>query len=235
MESGSPTASKGSNGWTLFQNNRLLQLFAIGYAAVWIGAAITPHDRFDWFLENILVVIVLVVVVASYRALQLSNLSYLLIALFLSIHTVGSHYTYSLTPAGFWLQSALDLDRNHYDRVVHFLFGLMIFLPLSEILIRRTGIRGRWNFALTFASILALGNFYELLEWGAAEVISPDAAMAFLGTQGDIFDAQKDTTLAAAGAVLSWIAIALLPDRTRAQWPSQRSCKGPLEEEKKEK
>jgi len=214
MESGSPIASKGSSGWTLFRNNRPLQLIAIGYAAVWVGAAIAPHDRFDWFLENILVVIVLVVVVASYRALQLSNLSYFLIALFLSIHTVGSHYTYSLTPAGFWLQSALDLERNHYDRIVHFLFGLLIFLPLREILIRRTGIRGRWNFALTFASILALGNFYELLEWGAAEIISPEAAMAFLGTQGDIFDAQKDTALAAAGAVLGAVAVTLMPDRT---------------------
>lgn len=182
---------------------------------VWIGAAIAPHDRFDWFLENILVVIWLAVLVASHRTLRLSNLSYLLIALFLSIHTIGSHYTYSLTPAGFWLQSALELERNHYDRVVHFLFGLLMFLPIREILMRRAGVDGRWSFALPFALILALGSFYEMLEWGAAQVISPDAALAFLGTQGDIFDAQKDTTLAAVGAVLGLVAVALLPARAR--------------------
>lgn len=221
-----PIAGKDSDSWTLFCDNRPLQLVAGVYALVWIGAAIAPHDRFDWFLENILVVIWLAVLVASYRSLRLSNLSYLLIGLFLSIHTVGSHYTYSLTPAGFWLQSAFDLERNHYDRVVHFLFGLLMFLPIREILVRQTGIRGRWSFALTFTLILALGSFYETLEWGAAEVISPEAAMAFLGTQGDVFDAQKDTTLAAAGALLGLLAVALLPARLRDPQPLRRAISG---------
>lgn len=215
MESDNPLTSKGSDSWAQFYGNRPLQIIATCYAVVWIGAAIAPHNRFDWFLENILVAIWLVVLVASYRALQLSNLSYLLIGLFLSIHTIGSHYTYSLTPAGFWLQTALDLERNHYDRVVHFCFGLLMLPPIREIVILRTGIRGQWSFALAVALILALGSFYEMLEWGAAEIISPDAALAFLGTQGDVFDAQKDTTLAMAGAALAVLAVALLP---KQQW-----------------
>ena len=90
-----------------------------------------------------------------------------------------------------------------------------MFLPTREMLMRQAGLRGSWSFVLPFASILAFGSFYELVEWGAAEIISPEAAMAFLGTQGDIFDAQKDTALAAVGALLSMPAVAVLPEGIR--------------------
>lgn len=211
MKTGRPTTAKGPGDRTAFRRDRPLQAIAAGFAAVWIASAIAPHDRFDWLLENLLVLLWLGVLISSYRSFRLSNRAYLLIGLFLTLHTVGSHYTYSLTPAGFWLQAALDLERNHYDRIVHFCFGLLMFSPIREILVRRAGACGRWRLVLPLAMILALGSFYELLEWGAAQVISPEAALAFLGTQGDVFDAQKDTLLAALGGALALALTALSP------------------------
>lgn len=180
-----------------------------GYGVVWIVAAIEPHDRFDWLLENLLVFAWVAILVFSYRRFQLSNLSYLLIAVFLSLHTVGSHYTYSLTPLGFWIQTAFELERNHYDRIVHFLFGLLLVYPMREVILRRVQARGRWSYFLPLCVILAFSEFYEILEWATAEVVSPEAALAFLGTQGDVFDAQKDSALAGIGALLGLAATAL--------------------------
>ena len=199
-----------TNG-TRFRHNWPLQAMAAGCALLWVVAAVEPYDRFDWFLENLLVFVGLGILVASYRVLPLSNLSYGLIALFAVLHIVGSHYTYSMTPVGFWLQEALDLERNHYDRVVHFCFGLLLVNPLREILERSLNAPGFWSFVLAFALVLAVSNLYETIEWCAAEVVSPEAAMAFLGTQGDVFDAQKDAALAGLGAIVGLAPAVLLP------------------------
>lgn len=209
MERAGPTTSQAPDAGAAFRANRTLQVAALLYAVLWIAAAIEPHDRFDWFLENILVFLTVPVLIASYRRFRLSTRSYVLGGLFLALHTVGSHYTYSLTPAGFWLQDALALERNHYDRVIHFAFGLLLFVPFREILVRQAKVAGRWASALSLAVILALGSIYEMLEWGAAEIVSPEAALAFLGTQGDVFDAQKDTALAAAGGLLALVVTTL--------------------------
>jgi len=169
---------------------------------VWIAAAIAPVYRFDWFLENLLVVLAVGLLAASYRAFPLSNLSYLLITLFLSLHTLGAHYTYSETPFGFWLQEVFGLARNPYDRLVHFGFGLIMVYPAREVLLRSLGAGGLRVDLLAFAVMLAFSSLYEMIEWITALIISPEAALAFLGTQGDVFDAQQDTLLAAAGTLL---------------------------------
>ena len=137
----------------------------------------------------------------------------------ITLHAVGAHYTYSESPMGFWLKEALELERNHYDRLVHFLFGLLFSYPLREVVMRGARVSGPWRYVLSFALALSLSSFYETLEWGAAEILDPEAIFAFLGTQGDVFDAQKDAVLAAAGVILG-LAITAMLDRGTRQPPN---------------
>jgi len=195
---------------TNFAGNRVLHILVAVYGVIWIAMAFAPTDRFDWFLENLLVFALVGLLVATYRVFPLSDLSYTLIAVFLSLHAVGAHYTYSESPMGFWLQEAWDLERNHYDRLVHFFFGLLFSYPLREVLLRGTGALGPWCYVLSLASVLSLSSIYEILEWAVAEIVNPEAAFAFLGTQGDVFDAQKDSALAATGAIIGLAVIAML-------------------------
>lgn len=186
-----------------FGRNRLLQGIAAAYGLWWLALAIAPYDRFDWLLENLLVFVFVGLLAATYRRFPLSDLSYLLIAVFLGLHAVGAHYTYSKAPIGGWMTELLGWERNHYDRVVHFLFGLLCAYPLRETVMRGCTTSGWRAGLLAFAVVLALSSGYEMLEWGAAMLLSPEEGMAFLGTQGDIFDAHKDTVLAAGGALVT--------------------------------
>ncbi len=203
-----------------FADNRVLHILTAAYAVIWLAAAIAPIDRFDWFLENLLVLAFVSLLAATYRAFPLSDMSYTVIAVFLSLHAVGAHYTYSESPMGFWLQDAWDLERNHYDRLVHFLFGLLFSYPLREVVLRGTHASSPWSYALSLISVLALSNVYEILEWAVAEIVDPEAAFAFLGTQGDVFDAQKDSALAAAGAIIGLAVIAMLSKRRGGARPT---------------
>ena len=184
--------------------NRFLQGLTALFAIIWLVGAIAPMNRFDWFLENLLVFIAVALLGRFYRTRQLSDLSYFLIVVFLVLHTIGAHYTYSKTPPGFWLQDALSLERNHYDRVIHFTFGALIFYPVRETLVRFVGAERRLSAFTAFTVIATSSVFYEILEWIVAAIVSPEAAMAYLGTQGDVFDAQKDSTLAIAGAIVAF-------------------------------
>ena len=112
------------------------------YLVVWIATAVEPVDRYDWFLENLLVFALAAVLVASYRRFPLSDASYLCMLAFLAMHAVGAHYTYSLAPPGFALSELLGLTRNHYDRAIHFAFGLLFALPVREVLLRTSNLRG---------------------------------------------------------------------------------------------
>jgi putative membrane protein len=143
--------------------------------------------------------------VATYRRFRFSNLSYALFTVFLSLHMIGAHYTYAETPIGFWLQNWLGLSRNHYDRIVHFSFGLLIVYPLREILLRKSGVNSRRSYYLAVCCILAFSGFYEILEAIAAMIVSPELGAAFLGTQGDEWDAQKDSMLAFVGAIIGML------------------------------
>lgn len=193
-----------------FPGNRILHILAVVYGTVWLATAIDPISRFDWFLENLLVFAFVGLLAATYRVFPLSDLSYLLITVFLSLHAVGAHYTYSESPMGFWLQEAWSLERNHYDRLVHFIFGLLFSYPLREVFQRGTRASGPWCYAISLAAVMSLSSLYEILEWAIAEIVNPEAAFAFLGTQGDVFDAQKDSALAAAGAMIGLAIIAML-------------------------
>jgi putative membrane protein len=189
-----------------WSRNRLLQALALLWGALWTVGAITPLDRFDWLLENLLVAAAVAAIAVWRDRWPLSDLSWLLIAVFLALHTVGAHYTYSAAPPGFWLGDALGLERNHFDRVVHCGFGLLLAYPLHEALARHGG-GARWLGALTTFTVIATASaLYEIMEWLVASVVSPAAALAYLGTQGDVFDAQKDAGLAMVGAAIALLA-----------------------------
>ena len=186
------------------------------FALAWVLLAIDPHDRSDWLLESTPLIVCVVALAATYRALPLSRISYTLIVLFLLLHAVGAHYTYSLVPWADWAQAfGLPVDtssggRNHFDRVVHLLYGLLLAYPIREILLRVADVRGFWGYFVPSAITLSTSALYELLEWGAAETFGGDLGVAYLGTQGDVWDAQKDMALAGIGALVAMAVTALL-------------------------
>ncbi len=185
-----------------FRNNHMLQALLAWYLLIWAAMAVSPFDRRDWFLENILAVALVALLAATYRIFSFSTLSYGLITIFLTLHTVAAHYTYSEVPAGSWLKEFLALERNHFDRLAHFLFGLLMTYPLRELLVRTVPLGGFWGFVLPVAVLLALSGLFEIVESWVAQVVSPELGHAYLGTQGDIWDAQKDMTAALCGAIL---------------------------------
>jgi len=171
----------------------------------WIITAINPLYPQDWLIENLLVFLYGGLLVFTYRRFQFSNISYALFTLFLSLHLLGAHYTYTETPVGFWLQALFDFERNHYDRIVHFSFGLLLAYPMHEILMRLSGVSRAWSYFLTVNCILAFSAFYELLEAITATIVSPELGTAYMGTQGDEWDAQKDIFLALMGAMVAML------------------------------
>ncbi len=122
------------------------------------------------------------------------------------LHVIGSHYTYAEVPWGVTLGEWLGAERNMYDRLVHLLFGVLLVYPIREIFIRTVKISGFRAYFVPFMIVSALSGIYEVIEWGAVEVVDPEAGIAFLGSQGDIWDAQKDMFLAKVGALWTlWI------------------------------
>ncbi len=190
---------------TPFGSNRVLQFLMVWLAILWIITAIEPLYPRDWLLENLLVFIWCGLLAATYRRFRFSNLSYALFTLFMSLHLIGAHYTYAETPIGFWLQDWFELERNHYDRIVHFCFGLLLAWPMREILLRAAGVNRAWSYFLAINCVLAFSAIYEVIEGIAAVVVEPELGMAFLGIQGDVWDAQKDSALAFVGAVISML------------------------------
>jgi putative membrane protein len=185
---------------------------ALWLALLWAVTAVEPFSRRDWLLENLLVFFYCGLLLVTYARFRFSVRSYLLFTIFMSLHLAGAHYTYSEVPFGFWLQDVLDLSRNHYDRIVHFAFGVLIACPLREWLLRVTGIRQGWSYFMTVVMVLAFSGFYEVMEGIVAMLVSPELGAAYLGTQGDEWDSQQDTFLAFAGAIIAMlIAVATKP------------------------
>lgn len=193
-----------------FGRNRLLQALVAWYAVIWVITAINPVFPDDWLLENILALIAVAGLVATYRKFPLSDLSYLLITAFMTLHAVGAHYTYAEVPLGEWMQSAFGFARNHYDRLVHFSFGLLLAYPVREVFLRVASTRGIWAYYLPLDVTLAFSALYEIVEWLVAATVAPEAGDAYLGTQGDIWDAQQDMLAAGIGALLCMIITAVV-------------------------
>ncbi len=175
-------------------------LFII-FLIAWVILAINPLFRFEWFLENIAIFIFVPLAVWSYFKFRLSNLSYVLIFIFAMLHIAAAHYTYGATPWGDWFKEIFDLGRNHFDRVTHFLYGVLM-VPVAMDLLKKH-ISQAWLLALTaFTIIVSLGAFYEIAEFIVGVTVQPEKGLAFLGFQGDMWDTQKDMALQAIGALM---------------------------------
>ena len=181
------------------------------YVMWWGFLAIDPLDRKDWALENALALTLVGTLIATHRRFRFSFLSYLLITLFMTLHAVGAHYTYAEVPLGFWLKDILSLSRNPFDRLVHFAFGLLLVYPLKELLMRTGRVRGFWSIYLPISGILAQSGLFELVEALVAQIVNPELGAAYLGTQGDEWDAQKDMAAALVGAALMTTLMQLFP------------------------
>ncbi len=197
----------------------LLQGLLVWYGLLWTVLAIDPHDRQDWLIENLLALATIATLLVTYRRFQFSVPSYLLITAFLSLHAVGAHYTYAEVPFGFWLQQVFGLARNPFDRLVHFAYGLLLAYPLREILIRLAGVEEFWSYYLPVSGMLAQSGFFEIVEAVVAQLVSPELGAAYLGTQGDEWDAQKDMVAAFAGALLCMTLTLVIAKRTRGLRP----------------
>jgi len=177
----------------------LLVLYLIGFGLL----AINPHDRADWALENLFPVSQLIAVIISYRYFKFTRLSYYLIFFYLFVQSWGGHFTYAEAAPFNWLRDHFQLGRNHYDRVAHFMLGFLLAIPIKEILLQYIQASRRWMNFLTTTIVLAIGAFYELIEWWVAVLATPNLGDKFLGTQGDIWDTQWDMFLALVGAAIS--------------------------------
>jgi putative membrane protein len=182
-----------------------LWVVVIPYLVLWIVMAINPYNRFDWMLENLLIWAVVIVLIATCRIYRFSLVSYVLIAVFLSLHTIGAHYSYNSTPLDVWLHHLFTLQRDPYDRVVHFSYGLLLAYPIRELLLRNMNITKLGSSIISITIILASGAFYELIEMWVALLVAPEIGTLFLGTQGDPWDTQHDMELAMYGAVLAML------------------------------
>ena len=185
-----------------FRARRRLHAMCVVYGIAWIIAAIRPVSRADWLLENLLVFGWLPFLVLTYRRRPLSDRSYFLILLFLLLHAKGAHYTYAEVPLGYWLKNTLGLERNHFDRIVHFAWGLLITYPLRD-LTRLGRLRPFWAAFLPAMIIVSWSGFFEIIEAVVAWLVHPELGQAYLGTQGDIWDAQWDMGLAVLGTAIA--------------------------------
>jgi putative membrane protein len=188
--------------------------------------AIEPANRAHWAAENVFVVGLAMGLWLGRRVFTLSRLSFTLVFVFLCLHEIGAHHTYAAVPYEAWLEAltgttlkaGFGLERNHYDRLVHFAFGLLMTWPMREVLVQTSPVRGRWSYLLPVALAMAAAMAYEVAEWLAVAFVAEEGqGSAYLGMQCDMWDAQKDMALGAAGAMLAMtIAVNLAPARRRA-------------------
>ena len=205
------------------------------FVLVFVALGIAPTYRQDWLLENLLVLVAVPLLVVTYRRLRFSNAAYTLFFVFFVLHEIGAHYTYSLVPYDAWARSltggsvsaSLGLSRNHYDRLIHFAYGLLLYLPVVELLAARAPSRGLWRALLPLLFIMSNSAIYELIEWVAAMVFGGDLGMAYLGTQGDVWDSQKDMACAAAGAVIALLTGAAVRAAPRARTAAATTSASP--------
>ena len=192
---------------------RLRPILLVLLLAVFAWSMIRPHDWFTWGLEVFPAVIGLVLLFATYKRFPLTPLLIVLLFIHAVILIIGGHYTYALVPFGFWMQDAFGFTRNHYDRIGHFAQGFVPAILAREILIRKNVVRGTgWLFAIVLAFCLGFSALYELLEW-LVGAYAGDEGVAFLGTQGDVWDTQKDMALALIGAAAAQLTLGRLHDR----------------------
>lgn len=187
-----------------------LTLLAV-YGVFWLALAIDPVFRQDWLLENAIVLIAIPLLVLTAPRLRFSDFAYTCLFVFFVFHAIGAHYTYSLVPYDDWYRALTGLaleGRNQYDRAVHFLYGLLVAPAAVEIFAHYGRYPRSWAVLFPWLFMAAHAVIYELIEWAAAIVFGGDLGQAYLGTQGDVWDGQKDMALALAGTTIMLAALA---------------------------
>ncbi len=215
------------------------------FAVWWMIWAAGPSHFSDWVLENLLTVAFIGLLVFTRNRFRLSKVSYTVLFVFLCLHTIGAHYTYAEVPyekwtraIGFSFADMFGFQRNHFDRLVHFSFGLLFAYPMRELFMRVAQSKGAWSYYLPIELVMSLSMLYELIEWGVTLIVGGDLGMAYLGTQGDVWDAHKDMALATMGACLGMLIVAAINWRYQrdfaAEWRDSMRVKRatPLGEEK---
>ena len=192
------------------KTNIWLKVFIAFFLINWINSFLGNTDTANWILENTLVFLFLGFLIFTHKKFQFSDLSYLLICLYLCLHVYGSKYTYAENPFGYWLKDALDLSRNHYDRIVHFSFGFLLAYPMREMFLKWLKFPSWVAWTLPIEITLSISAFYELIEWAVADVFFKAQGDAYLGTQGDIWDAQKDIFLAFIGSIIATTIVSIV-------------------------
>jgi putative membrane protein len=195
----------------LISHGRYLSLLGAVFGVFWLVLAIHPNDRVVWAMENSLVFVLALVLALTYRSFPLSRVSYTLLFVFLCLHEFGAHYTYSKVPYDDWfrslfgvsLNSVLGFERNQFDRLVHFCYGLLFAYPIREVFLRIAAVRGFWGYFLPFDVTVSTSAIFELIEWAAVVWFGGTAGTDYLGTQGDEWDAHKDMALASLGALVA--------------------------------
>jgi putative membrane protein len=179
--------------------------------ALWVPLAFHPFDRADWWLENALLFVGVTVLAVTHHVFPFSKVSYTMLFVFFCLHTIGAHYTYAEVPydeawrqlTGHSLNETLGWERNNFDRVVHLAYGLLLAYPIREVFLRIANVRGFWGYFLPLDLTMSSSMLFELIEWGAVLVVGGELGQAYLGTQGDEWDAHKDMGLASLGALIS--------------------------------
>ena len=195
----------------LIPHRRYLLILAILFGIWWVALGIAPRERATWFLENLLAIVAVLFLGLFHRRLLFSRVSYTMIFVFMCLHQIGAHYTYSQVPYDVWFQkltgrsfnSLVGWERNNFDRVVHFCYGLLLAYPVREIFLRVVNVRGFWGYFLPLDLTMSTSMLFELLEWAVAAVFGGGLGQTYLGTQGDEWDAHKDMVLASLGTLIS--------------------------------
>lgn len=187
------------------------------FGLFWLLLALRPHDRSVWLAEHVLTVISVAALLFAHGHWPLTNLSYTLIFAFLFLHSIGAHFTYVRVPydatahrlLGFEINRSFGWVRNHYDRLVHFAYGLLVAYPLLELTERHAQPTAGWSQLIAVSLIMASSMVFEVFEWWASALLSKGAGAAYVGAQGDEWDAQKDMALATLGAVIAMVLTAV--------------------------
>jgi putative membrane protein len=199
---------------TRLSDRAYTDLLAAIFAVIWVLLAIDPLYRQDWLLENLLVIAFALAFLWWRKSLRLSKISTSLIFVFLCVHEIGAHYTYSEVPYDQWAEALtgttitelFGFSRNHFDRLAHFFYGLLLAYPMREAYVDAQMLKGRLTYTIPIAITLAFSAVFEIIEWTAAEIVGGELGTAYLGTQGDVWDAQKDMALAGFGSILAMAA-----------------------------
>jgi len=179
-------------------------------------SAINPHDYFTWFLEVAPAIIVLLILLLTYKSFPLSNLLYTLIVIHAYILFIGGHYTYAKVPLFDWIKDYFHQERNNFDKLGHFAQGFVPAIAAREILLRKMVVdKKAWLSFIIISICLAFSAFYELIEAFVA-IATGDSAEAFLGTQGYVWDTQTDMFLALVGSVTGLIVLPKIHDHSLA-------------------